>query len=102
MTFDDKKKSAIWRVPLSDAEMAAWKRHPDTFFGVLVQRTTTAETQLDLYDFFHSSFKRCTKEQLLEAMKADRDIERLEEWTQEQLASIRAERLTLGALSERR
>lgn len=32
MSFDN-GKSGIWTVPLSDAEMAAWKRYPDTFFG---------------------------------------------------------------------
>jgi hypothetical protein len=37
--------------------MNAWKRHPDTFFGVPSQRFTRADTPLELYDFFHESFK---------------------------------------------
>lgn len=86
-------------MPLSDAEMAAWKRYPDTFFGELGQRTTRAETPLELYDFFHQSFKRCSKEQLLKAMADAVDIDKLADLGQEELASIHAERLTYGALA---
>ena len=34
--------------PLSDVEMAAWRKHPDTFFGEVGQRSTKAEDPLDL------------------------------------------------------
>jgi hypothetical protein len=39
----------------------AWRRHPDTFFGVLGQRSTRADTPLALYDFFHEWFKYTRK-----------------------------------------
>ena len=81
ITFDD-GRSGIWRVPLSDQEMTAWRRHPDTFFGVLSQRTTRAETPLQLYDFFHESCKRSSREQLLEALVDAPDFAALSELDQ--------------------
>ncbi len=95
-------QSGIWTIPLSDAEMAAWKRHPDTFFGVVGQRSTRAETPLELYDFFHASSKRSTKEDLLKAMADAPDFDTLARLDQPQLASIHAERTTNGALAMQR
>ena len=99
ITFED-GRSAIWKAPLSDEEMIAWRRHPDTFFGVLSQRTTRADTPLELYDFFHESCKRSTREQLLEALADAPDFATLAELDQPRLASIHAERLTYGAMAQ--
>jgi hypothetical protein len=76
------------------SEMAAWRRHPDTLFGVVGQRSTKAETPLEFYDFVHESFKRESKERLLEVMAGSPDYERLTKLTQAELASIHAERIT--------
>jgi hypothetical protein len=98
VTFFD-GRSGIWKVPLSDSEMSAWGRHPDTFFGAVGQRSTRAETPLEFYDFFHDAFRRESKERLLEAMVGAPDYETLKTLTQAQLASIHAERMTNAALS---
>ncbi len=98
ITFED-GRSGIRKVSLSDAELAAWKRHPDTFFGVLGQRSTRADTPLKLYDFFHESFKRISKSDLLKAMAGAPDMEALAQLDQPKLASIHAERLTNGAVA---
>jgi hypothetical protein len=98
VTFDN-GQSGIWTVPLSDAEMAAWKRHPDTFFGVLGQRRTRAETPLELYDFLHESFSRSSKDDLLKVMSDAPDFETLAQLDQPRLASIHAERMANGALA---
>jgi hypothetical protein len=34
MRFDD-GRSSIWSMPLSTEELADWRRHPDTFFGIV-------------------------------------------------------------------
>lgn len=83
--------------PLSDAEMAAWKKYPDTFFGVVGQRTTKANDPLDLYDFFLSSYKATPKERLLELLAGSPDIAFLKEKDQATLASIYAERCATAA-----
>lgn len=98
VTFED-GRSAICTMPLSEEELAAWRRHSDTFFGILGQRHTRADSPMELYDFFHISFKRSSKEQLLEAMASAPDFEQLAKLDQPQLASIHAERTTNAALA---
>jgi hypothetical protein len=98
VTFED-GRAAIYTMPLSTDELAAWKRHPDTFFGVVGQRSTHADTPLDFYDFWHESFKQQSKERLLELMANEPDLQQLAKLDQPQLASVYAERMTYAALS---
>lgn len=98
VSFDDGSSAmCVW--DLSDLEMAAWRRHPDTFFGEVGQRKTKAETPLELYDFFLSSYSKTFKEQLLEAMAAGPDIDELRKLDQSTLASIHAERCANSVLA---
>ena len=85
-------KSGVYTWPLSDVEITAWRKHPDTFFGEVGQRSTKAKDPLDLYDFFHNSYRQTPKERLLEFMADARDVEELRMLGQPQLASIYAER----------
>jgi len=98
VTFEN-GRSAICTMPLSDEELAAWRRHPDTFFGTVGRRRVHANSALELYDFFHESFRRETKERLLEVMASAPDFEGLATLAQPQLASIHAERMTNAALA---
>ncbi|MBA4143971.1 MAG: hypothetical protein H0X43_13570 [Nitrosospira sp.] len=98
VTFED-GRSALCTIPLSDEELAAWRRHPDTFFGIVGQRYTHANTPLEMYDFFHNSFKQNSKVDLLKAMAGAPDFDQLVKLDQPKLASIRAERTTYGALA---
>ena len=82
--------------------MAAWRQHPDTFFGVVGQRSTRADTPLEFYDLFFEAFKGMSKEQLLDAMATAPDIEQLAAFDQPRLASIYTERMTHGAFSTQR
>lgn len=54
---------------LSDAEINAYKKHPDTFFGIYKKAQQSAKTPLDLYDFFYDSFGQLTKEDLLSRLE---------------------------------
>jgi len=96
-------RTGIWKIPLSEVELEVWRRHPDTFFGVPAQRSTVAETPIQLYDFFHTATKLRTKEQLLAVLSEspDLELERLAVLEQKELASMHAERLTYGALAHR-
>lgn len=98
VSFED-GTSSICTVPLSDDELSAWRRHPDTFFGVVGQRHKPLNTALEIYDFFHGSCRTTTKEKLLDAMANSPDFAHLATLDQATLASIRAERLTYGMLS---
>jgi hypothetical protein len=99
--FDD-GQADVRAIPLSDGELAAWRRHPDTFFGVLGQQIKSPSSPLELYDFFHASFTRNSKEQLLKIMADAEDFEWLTALDQPQLASICAERTTNSALAKQR
>ena len=93
VTYDD-GHSAICTMPLSDDEIAAWRAHPDTFFGIVGQRNTRVDTPLELYDFFFDSYKKTSKERLLEFMSSSPDIERLRNLDQPELAKLYAEGMT--------
>ncbi|TAK65073.1 SEC-C metal-binding domain-containing protein [Methylobacter sp.] len=97
LSFDD-GTSSIYTWPLSDVEMAAWRKHPDTFFGEVGQRTTTANTPLELYDFFLNGFRETPRERLLELMADAPDIGEISKLDQPTLASIFAERCVNGAM----
>lgn len=92
----DDGKMVICSLPLSDLEMAAWRRHPDTFFGEVGQRTTKANTPMEMYDFFFNSYRDTPKERLLEFMAGAADYSELANLDQTKLASIYAERCVYG------
>lgn len=96
LTFDD-GTSEIHYWDLSQDELAAWRRHSDTFFGQVQQRQTKIETPLQLYDFFLDGYKATPKERLLEILATSPDIEDLKKFDQPQLASIYAERCAMAA-----
>jgi hypothetical protein len=97
LSFDD-GTSGIYTWPLSDVEMAAWRKHPDTFFGEVGQRTSTANTPLELYDFFLNSYRQTPRERLLELMAGSPDFKEISKIDQPTLASIYAERCVNGAM----
>ena len=78
--------------PLTDEEMAAYHRHPETFFGVISSSKGEAKDLVELYDFMFSGYKETPKERLLELMKAAPDHERLAALSQKELASVFAKR----------
>jgi len=95
----DDGSAVICTMPLSEAEMNAWRRHPDTFFGQPHRRKQKVEDPLDLYDFFFDSYKTTPAARLLELLAQASDIEQLRGLTQPELASIYAERSTYGAMT---
>lgn len=98
LTFDN-GKGIICSWPLSDLEMSAWRRYPDTFFGEVGQRTTKANTPLELYDFFFEGYRNTPKERLLEFMAGATDFAELANLDQAKLASIYAERCVYSAFT---
>lgn len=88
----DDGRGILFRAALSDAELAAWRRHPDTFFGK-VSRNRKSETVLGLYDFFMETYTKTSKAKLLEFLAGAQDIEYLATFDQPALASVYCERL---------
>ncbi len=94
-------ESAIYTWPLSDAEMAAYKSHPDTFFGE-VSRNSKAETPMELYDCFLRGYEKTPKEKILEFFASRPNIEHLRTLSQPELASMYAEHCVNFALAQQR
>jgi hypothetical protein len=101
VTFDGDAGGAIYTFPLSEDGLKAYRRHPDTFFGVPSQRTTTAETLLDLYDFFHDTYRHSSRETLLGFIQNWPDVANLASLSQADLASVYAERMAMAAWRRR-
>ncbi|MEX2181327.1 MAG: hypothetical protein WD771_04750 [Gemmatimonadaceae bacterium] len=83
--------------PLTPAEVAAFERHPDTFFGAYSPSSRRAKDALDLYDFFYESYSKSSRERLLEFMKDHPDIDLLSGLSQEELAITYCERMADAA-----
>jgi hypothetical protein len=83
--------------PLTEAEMGAWKAHPETFFGEVRKLPKKAKNWLELAKFFYESYKSTDREKLLEWMKTADDFEHLKMLSQEELAIVYCERLGWGA-----
>lgn len=92
----------IGRCPISDLEYQAYKRDPDTFFGVVkeVPKSLKDDDYVGLFEFFVKGCLPIPKEKLLEAMQNSEDIEYLKTLGQEELAVTHSERLTLAAKQE--
>src|SRR6202048_4263491 len=83
--------------PISDAELAAHKHYPETFFGEVRDPTRLAKSLVDWCDFFYETYKHTPREKLLEWMAAAPDIEHMRTLSQPDLAIIICERLAYGA-----
>ncbi len=86
----------VWaKSPISDTELAAYRRFPETFFGEIRAVNRQATTIEDLCDFFFENHKQLSKEQLLGALKQAPDYGTLLQKEQKELAAIYAERCAL-------
>ncbi len=90
--------SIIVTCPLSDDELLAYKKHPDTFFGVYQPVGKKINEPMELFDFFYNSYRQTPKEKLLEFMKDHPDFEKLEHESQKELAIIYCERLVYSEM----
>ena len=82
--------------PLTDSEVAAYMRYPDTFFGVPQNPQKTVHGPLELYDFFYEGHKSASRETLLKLLEGASDIEALKNSSREELLQIYCERITAG------
>jgi hypothetical protein len=87
--------------PMTDAEVAAYAEHPDTFFGA-VKPQGKANGPLELFDFFFESYGNLPKERLLELLAAAKtpDLEDLAKLSREDLADTYCERMVYGAMAQ--
>jgi uncharacterized protein YchJ len=80
--------SHIVDLPLTNDEMAAYRAHPDTFFGIYRKVRKGITHPLEAYDFFYESYKDTPKEKLLNFLKSGPEIESYQDKSQKELANI--------------
>ena len=97
-------RSVIATNPLTQAELAAYQRHPDTFFGVFLPRKGgELRHRCSSLTFFMKHIAEPRRRDFLnflESLSGAADIEQLRQMRQEELAVVYAERCTYAALSD--
>ena len=89
----------MFSCPLTDEEIAAYQKFPDTFFGVDKPHTREGiNDPLELYDWFFNCYRHTPKERLLELMHGYPDHQHLQTLPHEELASVYCERLVYATL----
>lgn len=73
-------------VPLTDAEMSAYARSPETFFGTIKPVSKRIKSPLEVFDFVYATYSRSTREKLIEFMAEWPQIEELRNLSQKELA----------------
>jgi hypothetical protein len=86
-------KQIIATCPMTENEVLAYQKYPDTFFGIYRPKGLKTKDALDMYDFFFEVYKDTPKEKLLELLQAHPDIEKLRQESQRELAITYCERL---------
>lgn len=94
-------KQIICVNPMSEEELRAYKKYPDTFFGVPLKQGGKANDPLELFDFLYDSHKRTSREKLLEFMKSSSDFETLKDLPHEELLITYCERLVYSIVNQR-
>ena len=96
LVYNGEGRRVIYRAPLSDAEVSAYKRHPETFFGRIEHVGKQLTSTLDLYAFIYESYKNTPREKILEWFAKSPDIEALAKLPIEDLRYAYAERTVIG------
>ena len=92
---------AIFTCPVLDDEIAAYKKYPDTFFGVPRHQVKKIDDPLEFYDFFYDVYKKTSREKLLQFMEKWPHIDKLNELSDQELAEIYCENLVYSAMRDK-
>lgn len=81
-------KRIICTSPLTDAEIEAYKRSPETFFHALRPISRNIDDPLDAFDFFFETYSSTPREKLLEFMKSHPNLDAIQSMSQQELARL--------------
>lgn len=85
-------RSVLMKTPLTDAELAAYRQHPETFFGVYLQVGKNTQDPLALFEFFYENYKNTPRERMLEFLKTTLDLDDLASLSDEDLLLVFCDR----------
>jgi len=98
LVYNGDGRRVIYNAPLSDAELSAYKRHPETFFGKVDNVEKQLTSTSDLYAFIYESYKNTPREKILEWLAKSPDIETLAKLPIDELRYAYVERTVIGAI----
>lgn len=84
-------QNIIATCPLTDAELAAYRKHPETFFGKIKEQNKEITSSLEFYDFLYNTYQYTPKEKLLEFLQGHPQINKLRNLSQKELAKFYCE-----------
>jgi hypothetical protein len=62
-------KAFLLKEPVSDAQLADYRAHPDAYFGQIVRPQKETKTPKDLFDFFMHAYAELPRKKLLEHLR---------------------------------
>jgi hypothetical protein len=83
----DDGRRVISSCPLTEEELNAYRKHPDTFFGIDLPASRQIDDPLEMYDWLLSIYQKTPKERLLSLMKGAAAETELNGLSQSELAS---------------
>ena len=92
--------SAIYKGPLSAAEMRAYKAHPETFFGRVQHVGGNINEPIEMFEFMYGSYKTTPREKILDWMKGAPDIDELARLPDEDLRLVYIERCVASVMKK--
>lgn len=96
----DDGRQIIASTPITDEELAVWRRHPETFFGVRIPQSSKIEDPLELFDWFYGVYRNTQKERLRQ-LASDMGIGMNPPMSDEDLLIEYCERLTTSMVVRR-
>jgi hypothetical protein len=94
----DDGRNIMVTAELSDAELAAYQQHPETFFGEYRKVGKNSKDPMHLFEFIYESYKVTPREKLLTWMAGAPDIEQLKALPDEELRMVFAERNVISVM----
>ncbi|HVE44046.1 MAG TPA: SEC-C domain-containing protein [Gammaproteobacteria bacterium] len=85
---DHSGKCFIVNLPLSDDEISAYEKSPDTFFGEYQEVPRGLKSPLDAFDFAMKGFNKLAKEELIKRLCTHYDINELNNKSRDELLEI--------------
>lgn len=79
------------KAPLNETELRAYKEHPETFFGKIQKKRGQIKDASGWYDFFWETYQHSDRAFLIERLQSGYDLQLLESFSQEKLASLYCE-----------
>jgi len=93
-------KGQIVTAPITDAMLADYRKHPDTFFGVVHKQGKRHDNPFDHYEWLVGVYKTYSRENILKQIKDTPDFEQLKELDHEDLILEYCKRIVAAMNSE--